>query len=145
MTGVHTGARFASGARFYKVMRSGYLIFDRGAHGGKRPEEEGPEPQPRAIHLYEYLGVIYRRTQSGEGATEKDIHIVLWDNRWLEEEVETPIQWENHRRHYFERSEQEEIINLRVSDLYRADEEEDNNDKGEDVKENEDNYEEEDG
>ena len=24
---------FASGARFYKVTRSGYLVFDRGAHG----------------------------------------------------------------------------------------------------------------
>ena len=83
---------FASGARFYKVTQSGYLVFDRGAHGGERPEEEEPEPQPRAIYLYEHLGVIYRRTQSGEGKVEEDIHIVPWDDRWLADEFEEPIQ-----------------------------------------------------
>ena len=86
--------------------------------------------------------MIYRRTQSGEGAAKEDICIVLWDDHWLEEEIEIPIQWENHRRHYFERLEEEESegeeedprkINFLLSDLYGADKEEDNNNEGEDV------------
>ena len=78
---VHDLSWFASGSRCYKVTQSGYLVFDRGAHGGERPEEEDPEPQPRAITLYEYLGVIYRSTQTGEAVVEEDICIIAWDDR----------------------------------------------------------------
>ena len=143
---MHDQAWVTSSARFYKATRSGYLVFDRGAHGGERPEEEEPEPEPRAIFLYEYLGVIYRRTQTGEAAAEEDICIVPWDARWLEDEFEPTIQWENHRRHYIVRLEQEEtegkdndprIINVGLYDdyrnLYRSHREEDNSDEGEDV------------
>ena len=44
----------------------------------------------------------------GDVAVEEDILIVLWDDRWSEEEIEIPIYWENSRRHYFEREEEEE-------------------------------------
>ena len=137
---------FASGSRFYKVTQNGYLVFHKGAHGGERPEEEDPEPQPRAITLYKYLGVIYRRKQTGEVIAEEDIHIIEWDDCRLEEETEIPIQRVHHRRHYFKRLEEEEsegeeddsrIINVWLVDhyhnLYWAGEEEDNSNKGEDV------------
>ena len=135
-----------NGSRLYKVTRSEYLVFDRGAHGGEVPEEEDPAPEPRAITLYEYLGVIYRRKQTGELAVEEDIRIVTWDESWLEEEIEIPIQWKNHRRHHIERLEEEEsegeeddprIINVRLfngyHNCYRTHEEVDSSDEGEDV------------
>ena len=135
-----------SGLRLYKITRRGYLVFDRGAHGGEGPEEEDPEPEPSAITLYKHLGVIYRRTQTGEVAVEEDSCIVTWDENWLKEEIEIPIQWENHRRHQIERSEQEEsegedndprIISVGLYDnyrnLYRPHDKEDNSDEGEDV------------
>ena len=109
-----------------------------------RLKEDDPDPHPWAITLYEHLGVIYRRTQTGEVAVEEDICIDSWENRWLEEEIEIPIQWENSRRHYFEREEEEGVagekeesrtINLLLlwpewfPKRFRADD----NDEGEDV------------
>ena len=141
-----------SGSRLYKWTRSGYLVFDRGAHGGEEPEEEDPEPEPRAISLYKHLGVIYRRTQTGEVAVEEDIHIVTWDNRWLAEEIGLPIHWENHRRHHIARSEEEESesegsdprrFNVRIFDGYQdyQGELEDSSDIGEEGSEEEENSE----
>ena len=70
----------------------------------------------------------------------------MWDESWLEDKSETPIQWENHRRHHIVRPEQKEsegeeedprIINVWLFDgyhnLYRSAKEEDNSNEGEDA------------
>ena len=122
-----------SGSRFYKRTRSGYLVFDTGAHWGEGPEEEVPEPEPRAITLYEHRGVIYRRTQTGEVSVEEDIRIGVTDGRVLVEGIEIPYPPEAHRRHYFLPAEEaEESEEEEEEDYSRADEEAENSNSGDD-------------
>ena len=52
------------------------------------PEQEDPEPHPRAINLYAFQGGVYRKTKTGEVMVEEDLLLV---------------QWEKHMRHYFQR------------------------------------------
>ena len=58
--------------------------------------------------MYEYLGVLYRRTQTGEVAVEEDIRIGTADGRVLVEGIDIPTPPELHRRHYFLHTEEEE-------------------------------------
>jgi hypothetical protein len=53
--------------RFYHKTRDGHYIFDQGAHWGsqEQAEEEGPEPEAKAIKLYYYSGQLFRRTKNG--------------------------------------------------------------------------------
>ena len=50
--------------RFYKKTRSEYLVFKQGIPSSDTEmEQEEPEPHPRAIKLYVFQGVIYRKTR----------------------------------------------------------------------------------
>ena len=142
-----------SGSRFYKRTRSGYLVFDKGAHWGEGPEEEEPDPEPRAITLYEHLGGIYRRLQTGEVSVEEDIRIGTSDGSGLVEGIGIPYPPEVHRRHYFLQAEEaEESEEEEEEDYSRADEEVENSNsggdeegEGEEEEESEEEYEEHEG
>jgi hypothetical protein len=53
--------------RLYHKTRDGHYIFDQGAHWGsqEQAEEEGPEPEAKAIKVYYYSRQLFRRTKNG--------------------------------------------------------------------------------
>ena len=119
------------GRRFYKRTLSGNLVFDAALYGGQGPEEEDQETQARAITLFVYQGVLYRRTQTGEVSVEEDIRIGTSDGRVLVEGIEIPYPPDLHRRHYFLQAEEaEESEEGEEEDYSRADEEAENSNSG---------------
>ena len=117
------------GERLYKRTLSGYLVFDAALHGGQGPEEEDQETQARAITLFVYQGVLYRRTQTGEVSVEEDIRIGTSDGSGLVEGIAIPYPPEVHRRHYFLQAEEAEESEEEEGDS-GADEEAENSNSG---------------
>ena len=65
---ISTGRLHWRHGRFYHNTGDGHYIFDTRTHNGsqEQAEEVDPEPEPKAIKLYYYLGQFYFRTKIGE-------------------------------------------------------------------------------